>query len=139
MKNLQRRLATASGIFFMVMAAIPFRAQAEEEGGLAALMERNKEHFQSVVETAFLTSLDKQLQEVDFQGIRQDAEAISGLMRQARENHSRGDQFDDLAKDVEEHATKAAEAASKQKLPEINVEVGEMAEYCAECHNTYRW
>lgn len=114
-------------------------AKQHEGGGLAELMQSNRDSLQQMVDTAYFTSLERKLGQQDYQQIRKQAETISANAKQARQKFSRGEKFDKIARKLEEHASKTAQAAAEGKLPDVNVEIGEMAEYCAACHNAFRW
>jgi cytochrome c556 len=129
------------GVMLLTLLAggIPSFGQPEEDDGLAALMQRNRQHFSHVVDMAFFKSLEQPLQTENYQWIQVEAQAIAALARQARLDHSRGEGFEEIARSLEKHAGEVATHAEGENLPDINVHIGEMAEYCAECHNTYRW
>jgi cytochrome c556 len=109
------------------------------QGELALLMQRNFGHLHALVQTAFFETAMRKPETGDYQQIRREAEAIAKIARQAQQAHSRGAKFDELAAKLEKHAEKASAAAARHDLAEINVEVGEMAEYCAKCHAAFRW
>jgi cytochrome c556 len=88
---------------------------------------------------AYFKSLDQPLQPENYQWIRQEAQGIATMARQARLNHSRGEGFEEVARDLEKHAAEVATSAAQEDLPDINEHIGQVAEYCAECHNAYRW
>jgi cytochrome c556 len=107
--------------------------------GLAGIMEENRTHFAALVEKAYLTGVQRRLQAEDFAAIRLGAEAVARIAGKVRSGFSRGEEFDRLATELEEHAGKAAAAAGAGSHPKLNVEIGEMAEYCAACHDAFRW
>ena len=113
--------------------------QGEKDEGLAALMEKNHKNLETAVQTAYLDGVENQLQEQDYQKIDEAVRAIADVAQQAKQNYSQGDAFDAIAGELQEHAEKAGSAAAEQNHPEVNVEIGEMAEYCAACHQEFRW
>lgn len=102
-------------------------------------MKKNHQNLETLVQTAYLQGVERQLKTEDYRKIAEAANAIAEVARQARQEHSRGEEFNDLADDLQEHAQKTAEAAKDENHPDVNEEIGEMAEYCAACHQKFRW
>ena len=140
-----RRISTAGTVIILIGLATgtavlgQMEQQRRDAGGLKALMEENRQHFEAVVQTAYFEGVQRPLRSEDYQKIGEHSQAIARLARQAEQNYSRGEQFDDIAEDLREHAEEAAGAAGEENLPEVNVQIGEMAEYCAKCHLKFRW
>lgn len=140
-----RRISTAGTVIILIglatgTAVLGQGEQQRAEGdGLAALMQKNRQHFETLVQTAYFEGVQRPLQAEDHQQIGQQAQAIAGLAKQVQQNYPRGDEFKEIAGDLQEHAEKAAKAAEQKDLPKANVEIGEMAEYCAKCHLSFRW
>ncbi|MFO7653573.1 MAG: hypothetical protein R6X25_07090 [Candidatus Krumholzibacteriia bacterium] len=111
------------------------------EGSLAALMERNRDHFEDIVRIALMQSLDEPLEAEDFRQLQRDASATAELAERVRKEfgEDEGEGFRELAGELASHAKQASSAAEQRQLPEVNVQVGEMGEYCAQCHLQYRF
>jgi cytochrome c556 len=107
--------------------------------GLAELMRHNLENFESMVGIAYFEAARRQLETEDFRRIEEEANQIADHGRQAAASYSRGEKFDKIAGDLVSHAEKVGKAAGEEDLPEVNVQIGEVAEYCAKCHNAFRW
>jgi cytochrome c556 len=138
----QRTMSLAIGgglLLAMLAGGIPSFGQPEEEEGLAALMQRIRQHFTHTVDMAYFQSLDRPLQPENYQWLRQEAQGLATMARQVRLHHSLGEDFDQVATGLEKHAAEVATEATQENLPGINEQLGEVAEYCAECHNAYRW
>ncbi len=140
-----RQMSTAGTVIILVGLATgtavlgQVQKEHEEAKGLAALMQVNRQHFEAMVQTAYFEGAERRLQSSDYQNIRQQAQAIAGIARQVQQDYSRGERFEEIAGDLQEHAEEGAKAAPREDLPEINVQIGEMAEYCAKCHQEFRW
>ena len=133
---------------WLLLAALPAMAgEAHEHGaaghqhaaGLEQKMGEIRQHFADLVEKAYFTSVLRQLKAEEYRQLAADAGAIAGYAEQVRTAFSKGEKFERHARDLEKHAQKAAAAAGRSNLPEVNKEVGEMAEYCAKCHDGFRW
>jgi hypothetical protein len=132
--------AVGGGLLLTMLAAgIPSFGQPEEEDGLAALMQRMRQHFTHTVDMAYFQSLDHQLRTEDYQWLGQEVQELAAMARQARLDYSLGKGFNEIANDLEKHADKVATQAAQENLAATNEHLGEVAEYCAACHHAYRW
>jgi len=110
-----------------------------EHPSLGTLMRDIREHFVRLVERAYFTGVLIPMQPKDYEDMAGEAREIGKYIGEAETHFSRGPKFDHWAKELLEHAQKVEKAAGKQELAEVNVEIGEMAEYCAKCHYEFRW
>jgi hypothetical protein len=132
--------AVGGGLLLTMLAAgIPSFGQPEEEDGLATLMQRIRLHFTHTVDMAYFQSLDHQLRTENYQWLNQEAQGLATMARQARIDYSLGEGFSEVAIALEKHAAEVATQAAQENLAGLNEHLGEVAEYCAACHNVYRW
>ena len=135
-------LGVAAALLLPLAQLPPQALSAQQErtvSRLADLMQENRKHLDLLIRLGYYDSLDRPLAQQDFKQMTYAAQDIARVAAQLREQHSQGEFFDETAIRLEEHATAVFITTVAGDLPETNVQLGKMAELCAQCHEHYRW